>query len=199
MTQYRVIAENPDILEPISGDELVWEGEADDRTDAVMQSGFEEERVIEVEEIDKDPVSPIAQDLQKLESHEVVDEGHNPDFKQPGDEEKTEFTAEELDRIERRARAQHEADKHFADKRVIAIATSLLGLHYDTAIEPARMLKHHTDEAIRKVREAVEAEGMEMVEDIMIKIRVSVMVQPKGSLPPKDAGDHIDESGGAPG
>lgn len=44
MTQYRVIAEADD------GDTETWEGEADDQTDAIMQSGFDEDAVIEVEE-----------------------------------------------------------------------------------------------------------------------------------------------------
>lgn len=138
--------------------------------------------------------SPIAKELREAEKHQIVTEGHNPDFKQPAaedfhiepdgtpvpmDPEKTEFTPEEIRDIQRRARAQAAADAHFADKKIIGIATKLLGLHYDTAINQAEMLQHHVDGAIRKVKEAVEAEGMEMIEDISIQIRVSVMVQPK--------------------
>lgn len=101
--------------------------------------------------------------------------------------EKTEWTAEELQAIEALAEKKHALDKreraeeYLKDKKVIGIATKLAALHLDTAIEAEKFLFHHWLEAKRQVLEAMEAEGMEPIEDITLQLRVSVMVQPKGT------------------
>lgn len=73
--RYRVTAVDEEAMrvsqEPV---ERTWEGDADDRTDAIMESGFDEDSILEVEELKPDADEAIAHSGTNTTITEVTEE-----------------------------------------------------------------------------------------------------------------------------